>query len=385
METKEYYMRRALELARQGEGRTNPNPMVGCVVVKDGRVISEGYHEKYGEYHAERNAFLRCGEDPAGADLYVTLEPCCHYGKTPPCTEIIIEKNISRVFIGNVDPNPKVAGGGVKILCEHGVEVETGILEEECRKLNEVFFHYISTGRPFAAAKYAMSADGKIACASGDSKWITGEAARKQVHMLRKRYSGILAGIGTVLADDPMLNCREEEGVDPVRIICDAHLRIAMESQIVRTADRIPTIVCTVEETLGTDEGRAKADRLAAVGVTILHTPGFADGNSNYAKVDLKNLMQQLGERKIDSVLIEGGSRINADAFASGIVDKVYAYVGGVIIGGADAPTPVGGRGAETMKDAVKLRNMEVRTAGEDFCITGYPEYTAQTYSEEDE
>lgn len=385
METKEYYMRRALELARQGEGRTNPNPMVGCVVVKDGRVISEGYHEKYGEYHAERNALLRCGENPAGADLYVTLEPCCHYGKTPPCTEIIIEKNISRVFIGNVDPNPKVAGGGVKILREHGVEVETGILEEECRKLNEVFFHYISTGRPFVAAKYAMSADGKIACASGDSKWITGEAARKQVHMLRKRYSGILAGIGTVLADDPMLNCREEQGIDPVRIICDAHLRIPMESQIVRTADRIPTIVCAVEETLGTDEGRAKAGRLAAAGVTILHTPGSADGNSNYAKVDLKNLMQQLGERKIDSVLIEGGSRINADAFASGIVDKVYAYVGGVIIGGADAPTPVGGRGAETMKDAVKLRNMEVRTAGEDFCITGYPEYTAQTYSEEDE
>jgi len=375
METKEHYMRRALELARMGEGRTNPNPMVGCVVVKDGRVISEGYHEKYGEYHAERNALLRCEEDPAGADLYVTLEPCCHYGKTPPCTEIIIEKKIGRVFIGNVDPNPKVAGGGMKILREHGIEVESGILEEECRKLNEVFFHYISTGRPFVAAKYAMSADGKIACASGDSKWITGETARKQVHMLRKRYSGILAGIGTVLADDPMLNCREEEGVDPVRIICDAHLRIPMESQIVRTADKIPTIVCAAEETAETDDGRAKADRLAAAGVTVLYTPAAADESSGCAKVDLKDLMHQLGERKIDSVLIEGGSKINADAFASGIVDKVYAYVGGVIIGGKDAPSPVAGRGAESMAVAVRLEDMTVSMAGEDCCITGYPVY----------
>ena len=377
-------MRRALELARMGEGRTNPNPMVGCVVVKDGRIISEGYHEKYGEYHAERNALLRCEEDAAGADLYVTLEPCCHYGKTPPCTEIIIEKKIGRVFIGNMDPNPKVAGGGVRILREQGIEVETGILSEECRKLNEVFFHYISTGRPFVAAKYAMSADGKIACASGDSKWITGETARKQVHMLRKRYSGILAGIGTVLADDPMLNCREEEGVDPVRIICDAHLRTSMGSRIVRTADKIPTIVCAVEETMETDEGRAKADRLAEAGVAVLHTPDAAVGSSGYAKVNLRNLMEQLGERKIDSVLIEGGSKINAEAFASGIVDKVYAYVGGVIIGGEGAPTPVGGQGAETMKGAVQLRSMEVTAAGEDFCITGYPEYPAQTRSKED-
>jgi len=375
METRENYMRRALQLARLGEGRTNPNPMVGCVVVKDGRIISEGYHEKYGEYHAERNALLHCAEDPAGADLYVTLEPCCHYGKTPPCTEIIIEKKIRRVFVGNVDPNPKVAGGGVRILRDHGIEVETGILEEECRKLNEVFFHYISTGTPFVAAKYAMSADGRIACATGDSKWITGETARKQVHLLRKRYSGILAGIGTVLADDPMLNCREEEGVDPVRIICDAHLRIPMESQIVRSAGAIPTIVCATNETLAEDAGRAKADRLAAVGVTVLQTEVAADEDGGYAKVDLKNLMRQLGERKIDSVLIEGGSKINGDAFAAGIVDKVYAYVGSVIIGGENAPAPVGGRGAARMADAARLMDMTVSMVGDDVCITGYPAY----------
>lgn len=375
METREYYMRRALQLARLGEGRTNPNPMVGCVVVKDGRIISEGYHEKYGEYHAERNALLRCAEDPAGADLYVSLEPCCHYGKTPPCTEIIIEKKIRRVFVGNVDPNPKVAGGGVRILRDHGIEVETGILEEECRKLNEVFFRYISTGTPFVAAKYAMSADGRIACATGDSKWITGETARKQVHLLRKRYSGILAGIGTVLADDPMLNCREEEGVDPVRIICDAHLRIPMESQIVRSAGVIPTIVCATNETMAEDAGRAKAEQLAAAGVAVLQTKAAADEDGGYAKVDLKDLMKQLGERKIDSVLIEGGSKINGDAFAAGIVDKVYAYVGSVIIGGENAPAPVGGRGAARMADAARLMDMTVSMVGDDVCITGYPAY----------
>ena len=219
METKEKYMRRALELAAMGEGRTSPNPMVGCVVVKDGRIISEGYHEKFGEYHAERNALLRCEKDPAGADLYVTLEPCCHQGKTPPCTDIIIEKKIGRVFVGSLDSNPLVAGRGVAILRDSGIKVETGILEEECLKLNEVFYHYISTGTPFVAAKYAMSADGRIACASGDSKWITGEAARRQVHMLRKRYSGILVGIGTVLADDPML----ETYLEDVRTALNVH------------------------------------------------------------------------------------------------------------------------------------------------------------------
>ena len=367
MKTREEYMYRALELARLGEGRTSPNPMVGCVVVKDGKIISEGYHEKYGEYHAERSALLRCEEDPAGADLYVTLEPCCHYGKTPPCTEIIIEKKIGRVFIGNVDPNPRVAGGGVRILREHGIEVVTGILEEECRKLNEVFFHYISTGRPFVAAKYAMSADGKIACASGDSKWITGEAARKQVHMLRKRYSGILAGIGTVLADDPMLNCREEEGVDPVRIICDSKLRIPVDSQIVKTAKKIPTIIAGTEKTLAAPEGRAKASQLEQAGITVLCTGGDT--------VDLVELMTRLGERKIDSVLIEGGSGINASAFASEIVDKVYVYVGGLLIGGKDAPAPIGGKGAEDMAHAVKLEDIEVSTIDSDVCITGYPRY----------
>ena len=365
--TKENYMRRALALAAKGEGRTSPNPMVGCVIVKNGRIISEGYHERYGEYHAERNALMRCEEDPEGADLYVTLEPCCHQGKTPPCTDIILEKKIGRVFVGSLDSNPLVAGKGVEILQRGGIPVETGILEEECRKLNEVFYHYISTGLPFVAAKYAMSCDGKIACASGDSRWITGEAARRQVHMLRKRYSSILAGIGTVLADDPLLNCREEEGVDPVRVICDSHLRIPEDSQIVRTAAQIPTIVAASEDILQDRDCRAKADRLAAAGIEVLTTEGET--------VDLSALMRQLADRNIDSVLIEGGSKINASAFASKIVNKVYAYVGGIIIGGEKAPAPVGGEGAEDIAGAVRLRDMEVQNIGEDVCITGYPVY----------
>ena len=367
MDIREKYMKRALELAAMGEGRTSPNPMVGCVIVKDGRVISEGYHEQYGQYHAERNALLKCAEDPAGADLYVTLEPCCHHGKTPPCTDIIMEKKIGRVFVGSMDSNPLVAGKGVQILMDSGITVETGILEEECLKLNEVFYHFIRTGTPFVAAKYAMSADGRIACASGDSKWITGEEARRQVHMLRKRYSGILAGIGTVLADDPMLNCRVEEGVDPVRIICDSHLRIPENCQIVQTADRIPTVIAAADTALQTEEGRAKAGMLADAGAEVL--------TAGRDEVDLKNLMSQLAARKIDSVLIEGGSRINASAFAARIVNKVYAYIGGVIIGGADAPGPIGGVGADTMAHAVKLADMEVSAAGEDLCITGYPVY----------
>ncbi|MDO4735086.1 MAG: bifunctional diaminohydroxyphosphoribosylaminopyrimidine deaminase/5-amino-6-(5-phosphoribosylamino)uracil reductase RibD, partial [Lachnospiraceae bacterium] len=247
----EQYMKRAIELAEKGRGYTSPNPIVGCVVVKDGRIISEGYHERYGEFHAERNALLRCKEDTEGADLYVTLEPCCHQGKTPPCTDIIIEKKIGRVFVGSMDPNPLVAGKGVQILKGAGIAVETGILEKECLKMNEIFFHFITTKTPFVLSKFAMSMDGKIASESGDSKWVTGEEARAEVHLLRKYYSAIMVGIGTVLADDPMLNCRVEEGVDPIRVICDSSLRIPLDSKIVQTAKEIPTIVAA--GTFGSD------------------------------------------------------------------------------------------------------------------------------------
>lgn len=363
---KESYMRRALELARLGEGRTSPNPMVGCVVVKDGRIISEGYHERYGEFHAERNALMRCREDPAGADLYVTLEPCCHYGKTPPCTEIIIEKKIRRVFVGSMDSNPKVAGKGVQQLREAGIEVETGILEDECLKLNEVFYHYITTKTPFVVMKYAMTLDGKIACATGDSKWVTGEEARAHVHSLRHRYKGIMVGIGTVLSDDPMLNARIEGGVDPVRIVCDTRLHIPIGSRLVTTAKDIPTIVACGQELIDSGRKQEKLRLLQEAGVQVIPTSG---GHG----VNLTQLMSILGEQKIDSILLEGGGTLNASALGEGIVNKVYAYIAGKLIGGMDARSPVEGIGAERMCDAVRLENLELTRFGEDFCISGYP------------
>ena len=365
MQIKEEYMRRARELARKGEGHTSPNPMVGCVVVKDGRIISEGYHEKYGEFHAERNALTRCTEDTAGADLYVTLEPCCHQGKTPPCTDIIIEKKIARVFVGSMDSNPLVAGKGVQILRDHGIYVETGILDAECRKLNEVFYHYIATKTPFVVMKYAMTLDGKIACATGDSKWVTGEIARTQVHRMRGRYRGIMVGIGTVLADDPMLNCRVEGGVDPVRIICDSNLRIPTESQIVKTASDIETIVACSQEALESERKQEKIRRLKEAGIQIIGTEG-AHG------VNLVELMKKLGGQNIDSILLEGGGTLNASALEDGIVNKVYAYIAGKLIGGMDARSPVEGMGIDRMADAITLQNVEIEKLGDDFCIVGY-------------
>ena len=365
MQKKEEYMRRALELARKGEGHTSPNPMVGCVVVKDGRIISEGYHEKYGEFHAERNALTRCTEDTAGADLYVTLEPCCHQGKTPPCTDIIIEKKIARVFVGSMDSNPLVEGKGVQILRDHGIYVETGILDAECRKLNEVFYHYIATKTPFVVMKYAMTLDGKIACATGDSKWVTGEIARTQVHRMRGRYRGIMVGIGTVLADDPMLNCRVEGGVDPVRIFCDSNLHIPTESQIVKTASDIETIVACSQEALESERKQEKIRRLKEAGIQIIGTEG-AHG------VNLVELMKKLGGQNIDSILLEGGGTLNASALEDGIVNKVYAYIAGKLIGGMDARSPVEGMGIDRMADAITLQNMEIEKLGDDFCIVGY-------------
>lgn len=365
MQEKEEYMRRALELARKGEGHTSPNPMVGCVVVKDGRIISEGYHEKYGEFHAERNALTRCTEDTTGADLYVTLEPCCHQGKTLPCTDIIIEKKIARVFVGSMDSNPLVAGKGVQILRDHGIYVETGILEEECLKLNEVFYHYITTKTPFVVMKYAMTLDGKIACATGDSKWVTGEIARAQVHRMRGRYRGIMVGIGTVLADDPMLNCRVEGGVDPVRIICDSNLHIPLESQIVKTASEIETIVACSQESLEAERKQEKIRKLKEAGIQLIGTEG-AHG------VNLVELMKKLGEQNIDSILLEGGGTLNVSALEDGIVNKVYAYIAGKLIGGMDARSPVEGMGIDRMADAITLKDMEIERLGDDFCIVGY-------------
>lgn len=364
----EDYMKRALELAETAMGHTSPNPMVGCVVVKDGRIVAEGCHERYGEFHAERNALTKCREDVEGADLYVTLEPCCHQGKTPPCTDIIIEKKIGRVFVGAMDPNPKVAGNGVRLLREKGIQVETGILEKECLDLNEIFFHFIRTGMPFVAMKYAMTLDGKIAAYTGDSKWVTGEEARKHVHELRKKYSAIMAGVDTVLADDPMLNCRIPKGTDPVRIICDTHLRIPEESQIVTSSKKIRTIVAYAGE--GKEE---RKEKLLSTGVELIKC---GDGD----QVDLELLFQKLGEMQIDSVLVEGGGTLHGSLLLTGLVNRVYAYVAPKLIGGKEARSPVEGAGFARMREAEVLNEIEIIPFGEDICITGkMPEKEADT------
>lgn len=359
----EQYMRQALELAKLGEGHVSPNPMVGCVVVKDGRIIAEGYHEQVGEFHAERNALLRCTEDPTGADLYVTLEPCCHHGRTPPCTDIIIEKGIQRVFVAALDVNPLVAGKGVQILRNANIEVEVGLLEPEALRLNEVFYHFFRTHRPFVAMKYAMTLDGKIACHTGDSQWITGEASRNFVHGLRKKYSAILVGIGTALADDPMLNCRTEEGVDPVRIVADSNLRLPLNSQLVKTAKDIPTIVATTELTLISDEGLKRGEKLQKQGVEILLC--------GTEQVDFDLLLDLLADRGIDSVLVEGGGTVDGSFLEANLIDRVYAFLGPKLVGGTNSKSPIEGSGVDSMADAVELTDLEVERFQDDILITG--------------
>lgn len=346
----EQFMKRAIELAKQGAGWTAPNPLVGAVVVKNGRVIGEGYHRKYGELHAERNALAACSEDPAGATLYVTLEPCCHYGKTPPCTEIIIEKKIAKVVIGSRDPNQKVAGKGARILREHGIEMVEDYMREACDALNPVFFHYITTKTPYVVLKFAMTLDGKIATRTGASKWITGEAARNHVHQLRGRYAGILAGIGTVLADDPMLNCRIDGAHQPLRIILDSHLRIPMGSRLVRSAKEYPLLIVCNESTRDREEGTNRIQKLEEAGAKVWTLP------EKNGHPDLNVLMQRLGEEKIDSVLIEGGGTVNEAALKAHIVHHVYAYIAPKIFGGEDAKTPVEGSGIRLPQECAQLR-----------------------------
>lgn len=369
-EQDEKYMRRAIALAKAGEGWVHPNPMVGAVIVKGGRIIGEGYHRKCGELHAERNAIAALTEPAEGATIYVTLEPCCHYGKTPPCTEAIMENGISRVVIGSRDPNPLVAGKGARILREAGITVEEDFLRKECDALNPVFFHYITEKTPYVIMKYAMTADGKIATKTGASKWITGEEAREEVQRMRHACMGIMAGIGTVLADDPLLNCRmknapgvktqEHETVrHPIRIICDSHLRIPLDSRICRTADRYETIVACGELTT---EHAGKAEQLHQLGIEVLSVP------DNSGRVDLQRLMEILGARGIDSILLEGGGELNESALRSGIVNEVRGFIAPKIFGGT-AKSPVQGTGVEMPDQAVKMHLAEIKDFGDDLML----------------
>ena len=357
------YMRLALQLAKKGCGWTSPNPMVGAVVAKEGRIIGQGWHQRYGQAHAERNALASCTEDPQGATLYVTLEPCCHYGKQPPCVDAILDAGIHRVVVGSADPNPLVAGKGIAILRAHGIDVTENVLQEECDALNKVFFHYITTKRPFVSMKYAITMDGKIATYTGASKWITGEIARNHVQRQRHRFRGIMVGVGTILADDPLLTCRIEGGRDPVRIICDTHLRTPLQSQVVMTAKQVPTILATC---CGDPEKQA-AYQQAGCRVLCLE--------AHRGHVNLLQLMEQLGQEQIDSILLEGGGTLNWSALESGIVQQVQAYIAPKLFGGRDAKAPIEGAGVPLPDAAFLLKNSRLEQLGKDFLIESEVEY----------
>jgi diaminohydroxyphosphoribosylaminopyrimidine deaminase/5-amino-6-(5-phosphoribosylamino)uracil reductase len=351
------YMKRAIALAENGEGWVNPNPMVGAVIVKNGRIIGEGYHQKCGTPHAERNALAACTESPEGATLYVTLEPCCHYGRTPPCTDAILKSGIAKVVIGSNDPNPKVAGKGAALLKNAGIAVEEGFLKAECDRLNPVYFHFITTGTPYLVMKYAMTLDGKIATATGASKWITQETARLDVQRLRHKYRGIMVGIGTVLKDNPLLTCSLKSGKNPTRIICDSHLRLPFDSQICQTAQEVPTIIAT------TIQDSVKKSKLEELGTKVLTVPE-QDG-----MVNLQVLMQRLGKLEIDGILLEGGGQLNYSALKTGLVQEVYAYVAPKIFGGAEAKTPVEGQGVLAPDQGFLFSAPEVTVLDDDLCL----------------
>ncbi len=360
----EYYMSIALGLAKKGEGAVNPNPLVGAVVVKNGEIVGKGYHKFYGGPHAEVYALEEAGEKALGADIYVSLEPCSHYGKTPPCVEAIIKAGIKRVIISMEDPNPLVAGRGINFLREKGVEVITGVLENEAKKLNEIFIKYITRKIPFVILKTAMTIDGKISTYTGESKWISGEESREYVHKIRNKVMGIMVGIGTVIADDPLLTTRLKEGSgkSPKAIIVDSKLRIPMESKILETLNEREVIIACTE---GFDN--EKKYILEEKGVRVIITP--KDKNN---KVDLSHLINELGKLGIDSILLEGGGELNFTAVSSGIVDKIMCFIAPKIVGGKGSKTPIEGEGIEKMNEAIKVENITYRVFGSDLLLQGY-------------
>lgn len=349
------FMRIAIAEAKKGEGHTNPNPLVGAVIVKNNRIIAIGYHKCYGDLHAECDALKNATEDVRGADMYVTLEPCSHYGKQPPCVKAIVEAGIKRVFIGSEDPNPLVNGKGVEYLKSHGTEVFTGVLKDECDELNDIFFHFIKKHRPYVIMKTAMTADGKIATYTGKSKWITNEKSRENAQLTRKRVAVIMVGINTVLEDNPMLNCRCDDNKTLVRVICDSNLRIPSDSNIVKTAKNIPTVIATVSD------DNDKISELQSKGLDIIKTSGD--------KINLYELMNELGNRKLDSILLEGGATLNYSMLEADLVDELHLYIAPKMFGGDCAKTPVGGNGVSNVADAFRFGITDIQTFGNDILI----------------
>jgi len=359
----EYWMRRALRLAEKGRGRTSPNPMVGAVLVKNGNVVGEGYHAKAGEAHAEIVALQQAREETRGAVLYLNLEPCTHYGKTPPCAPQVIQSNIKRVVIGMEDPNPLVKGKGVETLKRAGLKVEVGILEKECRRLNEAFCKYILKKEPFVMLKVAATLDGKIATRNGDSKWISGEASRHLVHQLRDQVDGVLVGIGTVLKDDPRLTARIRKGRDPYRIILDSQLKTPEEAKVIGTSPS-KTIFASTEIA-----PKDKIEKLEKKGAQVLLF------DSKRGKINLKSCLSKLGEIGMMSLMVEGGSQVNGSFLDEGLIDKLLLFLSPKIMGDPQALGIFGGKAVSSVQETIAFKEMKTRKVGKDILLESYFEW----------
>jgi diaminohydroxyphosphoribosylaminopyrimidine deaminase / 5-amino-6-(5-phosphoribosylamino)uracil reductase len=353
-------MRQAVVLARRGVGKTSPNPAVGCVIVRDGAVVGRGWHKKAGTPHAEVHALNEAGELAAGADVYVTLEPCAHFGKTPPCAKALIAAKVARVFVAMVDPNPLVAGGGIRMLREAGIEVQTGLLEEACRELNRPFIKWIQTKLPYVILKSAVTLDGKTATSNGDSKWITSDRSRREVHRLRGRVDAIMVGVGTVLKDDPLLTCRVPGGKDPLRVVVDSTLRIPLHAAILSVKSSAGTLIASCSA----DQARIEA--VTSRGAEILGC------HENNGRVDLADLFRELGARGVQSVLLEGGSHLAGAALRAGLIDKCMIFLAPKLVGGGGFGL-FSGDGVGLMEDAIKLEGMTVKRVGVDLLVEGAP------------
>ena len=360
-ELDESYMREALRIAEYARGRTSPNPLVGAVIVRDGTIVASGWHRAAGEPHAEIHALRMAGELARGATLYVTLEPCAHHGRTGPCAEAVIAAGLARVVVALSDPNPLVAGRGIHLLTAAGIEVTTGVCEDEARRQNEIFLKWVTTKRPFVTLKTAMTLDGKIASHTGASRWITGAAARARVHAYRNEYDAILVGIGTVLADDPSLTTRLEHGTgkNPLRIVLDSEARTPLDAKLVADG-AAPTIIVVSERA---DHRRVNLLRACGAEVVTLGTQ----------RVDIAALLDYLGAREITSLFVEGGAAVNWSLLAGGSVDKVHAFIAPMLMGGETAKTPIGGTGFDSPQTALRLHDMTVEQVGTDILVTGYP------------
>lgn len=358
----EGYMRLALQLAEAAEGQTEVNPVVGCVVVKHGRIIGMGAHLRRGEAHAEVNALNMAGAEAEGSTVYVTLEPCSHYGRTPPCAERLIRDKVARVVIACADPNPQVAGQGVAMLRASGIDVQEGVLQQEAIRINERFFTFMRTGRPFVTLKSACSLDGRLATASGDSKWISNAQARESVHEMRHRHQAIMVGVETALADDPLLTTRlAVPALQPVRIVVDSRLRLPETANVLRGTEQAPTWILTTKRA---PQERERA--LARQGAVVIRCGGGE-------RVDLASAMRLLAARGVGSVLLEGGSRLNGAMLEAGLVNKVVLFYAPLVIGGANAPALFGLAGFDKVSESVRLERLHAEMIGDNVRVSGYP------------